>query len=31
MIGPIAKPREILLIPDLPKTRQRQDHAPAFA
>ncbi len=30
-IGPIAKPRQILLTPELPKTRSRQNHAPAPA
>ena len=28
-IGPVAKPRHVLLVPDLPKTRSGQDHAPA--
>ena len=30
-IGAIAKPRQIMIVPELPKTRSRQDHAPAAA
>ena len=30
-IGPIAKPRSILVVPELPKTRSGEDHAPAAA
>ena len=30
-IGPIAKPANIVFTPELPKTRSREDHAPAAA
>ena len=30
-IGPIAKPRQIMIVAELPKTAVRQDHAPAAA